>query len=98
MLFRSQGAPDEPVLVQLEQAGDDVMLDITNTGAAIPADVAQTLFDPFRASVAVQAKAGLGLGLYIARHVALGHGGDLGYAYAEPYVTFSLRLPVHPRR
>lgn len=95
---RLHGAPGEPVLVQLQQVGDDVVLDVTNTGVAIPDDTAQTLFDPFRASAAVQAKAGLGLGLYIARHVALGHGGSLSYAYAEPYVTFSLRLPVNPPR
>lgn len=95
---RLHGAPGEPVLVQLNLAGDDVVLDVTNTGAAIEQDVAQTLFDPFRAPVAVQAKAGLGLGLYIGRHVALGHGGDLTYAYADPYVTFSLKLPVSPRQ
>ena len=46
----------------------------------------------------MQATAGLGLGLYIARHVALGHGGNLSYAYAEPYVTFSLSLPLNPPR
>jgi len=93
---RLHGAPGEPVLIQLQLRGDEIELDITNTAPPIDDDVAQTLFDPFRASVAVQAKAGLGLGLYIARNVARGHGGELVYAYADPYVMFSMRLPLKP--
>ncbi len=90
---RQYGAHGEAVLVQLNQWGDSVTLEVSNVGDAISAKVEQSLFDPFRAqSNAVNA--GLGLGLYIARHIALGHGGDISYMHADPYVVFSVRLPV----
>ena len=37
---------------------------------------------------------GLGIGLHIAREIAVGHGGDIRYEYAEPHVVFLVDLPL----
>ncbi len=93
---RVHGDPEEPIVVQLTRQGDRAVLEVSNVGAEIAPDVARTIFEPFRAPPGtVRAnRDSLGLGLYIARRIARAHGGDLVYAYAEPYVVFSLSLPV----
>lgn len=91
---RRHGAMDESVVVQLQRHGNAAVLEISNVGAEIAAAAAAAMFDPFRATpTGIRATAdSLGLGLYIARHIARAHGGDLEYAYAEPYVLFTLTL------
>jgi chemotaxis family two-component system sensor kinase Cph1 len=93
---RRHGAPDEVVIVQLQAHDGRVVLDVSNVGTEIPPQAALAMFDPFRvAPGGVRHNAdGLGLGLYIARHIARAHGGDLQYTYAEPYVVFTLNLPA----
>lgn len=91
---RCHGAADESVVVQLHRHGNTAVLEISNVGARIEAAAAAAMFDPFRGPpTGIRASAdSLGLGLYIARHIARCHGGDLEYAYAEPYVLFTLTL------
>src|SRR6185436_19392529 len=40
--------PGKPVVVRVGNTADGVVLEVTNTGAAIPAHVLPTLFDPFK--------------------------------------------------
>lgn len=91
---RVHGAPDEPVLVQLQRTGDVLSLDVSNAAEDVSAETAEALFDPFGRPAAVLRTGGLGLGLYIGRSIARAHGGDLAYSYADPYVVFTLTLPV----
>ena len=93
---RLHGAPGEPMFVQLASADGRASLDISNTGEAIEDSVARALFDPFGRPAPVRRTGGLGLGLYIARNIAQAHGGELAYAYADPFVVFSLSLPLAP--
>ena len=37
---------------------------------------------------------GMGVGVLVARAIVEAHGGTVGYSYADPYVTFSVRLPL----
>lgn len=71
-----------------------------NLGPAIPADALQVIFNPL---VQVQAEgsatadprsASLGLGLFIAREIVKGHGGDLRVASSDSDGTvFTVELP-----
>ena len=62
----------------------------------IPDDLVDTMYRPFKriATRSATNRNGLGLGLYIAEQIVAGHHGRLVYSYAEPYVTFSVRLPL----
>ena len=95
---RRHGTPDEAIIVQLHRNENSITLEVSNVGSEIAPDVAASMFDPFRTPQgAIRPNAdGLGLGLYIARHVARAHGGELDYAYAEPYVLFTLTLVTTP--
>ena len=89
------GAAEEAVVVQLRREGENVVLDVSNVAPEIAAPVLAALFDPFQPGAAGLGAGGDGLrlGLYIARQIARAHGGELEYAYAEPYVVFTLKLP-----
>lgn len=95
---RHHGEAGGPVSVALRQEGGDAVLEVRNLAPAIPAEAASQLFTPFkRQSIAnPRNKGGLGLGLYIAHEIAVGHGGTLAYAYADPEVVFTARLPLTP--
>jgi two-component system OmpR family sensor kinase len=69
-------------------------VDIMDQGAGIPADVLPRMFDRFVTGEARQG--GTGLGLYLARRIAIMHGGDLEVASTPGRGTcFSLILPCH---
>jgi signal transduction histidine kinase len=78
--------------------GDDVIVEISNEGRAIPPDVLPFIFEPFRrATQHEHSKAGnLGLGLFIAREVVHAHGGSLSAHSDGGRTTFSMRLPRYP--
>jgi PAS domain S-box-containing protein len=73
-----------------------VALVVQNRGA-IPADLLPVLFDPFRGTREPRRDAsssqGLGLGLYVARQIALAHGGELDVGVDGGGTTFTLALP-----
>ncbi|KAF1049537.1 GAF domain-containing protein [Xylophilus sp.] len=87
------GAADEPVLVQLYERDGHAVLDVSNVGEPIAAELEPLLFDPVRRQSVLSNQRGMGLGLYIAHAVVEGHGGSLQYNYAEPYIVFSVSLP-----
>ena len=65
---------------------------------AIPGELIPVLFSPYKAQSTVNRRnpGGLGLGLYIAREIAAGHGGSLAYSYAAGEVLFTLRFAAIP--
>jgi signal transduction histidine kinase len=74
-------------------------LSVHNRGAPIPAELLPGLFEPFQRGLRPGALDGsIGLGLYIVRQVALGHGGDVRVrSTAEEGTTFVLELPADGR-
>jgi two-component system nitrogen regulation sensor histidine kinase GlnL len=65
-------------------------IEIIDDGRGVPADLAETLFEPL-----VSGRAdGSGLGLAIAREIAREHGGELGYVSRPGATVFGLLLPV----
>ena len=87
--------------VSCDQSGDDVVIQISDTGKGIPREKLAEIFDPF---VQVnpeytRPQDGVGLGLAISRDLARGMGGDLT-ADSEVGVgsTFTVRLPASEHR
>jgi signal transduction histidine kinase len=76
----------------------DVVVEITNEGPPIPAEVLPFIFEPFRrARQREHSKAGnLGLGLYIAYEITRAHRGTLDVRSADGRTTFTMRLPRWP--
>jgi len=84
------------VEVTLEAVGGTSVIRVTDNGPGIPERVRERLFQPFAGSGRPD---GAGLGLAIARELALGHGGDLTLAGTGPDgAVFELRLPGAPAK
>ncbi|HEY1333064.1 MAG TPA: PAS domain-containing sensor histidine kinase, partial [Myxococcaceae bacterium] len=84
-----------PVTVRVEGGPTRVEVSIHNVGPAIAAEQQEALFEPFRRGVNPGALDGsVGLGLYIAWHVAEAHGGTIEVSSsAGTGTTFRLILP-----
>jgi signal transduction histidine kinase len=76
---------------------DQAVLEVADTGAGIPANKLEAIFEPFVQvrSDSPRAREGTGLGLAISRNLARGMGGDLS-ATSEvgKGSTFRLTLPA----
>jgi len=94
------GAEDSPVILEAEGGRDAIKVQVKNYGRAIPADALPVIFNPL-VQLARQAPdpgeprpTSLGLGLFIARHIVLGHGGSLEVESSDTDGTiFTARLP-----
>ncbi|MCG8591342.1 MAG: ATP-binding protein [Proteobacteria bacterium] len=82
------------IWVRTRHSGDDVEIDVRDTGGGIPADVRERVFDPFFTTKEVGK--GTGQGLAISRSVVVDrHGGDLRFEVEEGVgTTFVIRLPI----
>lgn len=97
------GDPASPIGLSARAEGKDLLLRVKNLGEPIPAEALQVIFDPL-VQLSHRSAAGgeshstnLGLGLFIAREVALGHGGTLDVESDREHGTvFTMRLPARP--
>jgi signal transduction histidine kinase len=79
-----------------------VCIEVSNTGPSIPPERLQVVFDPMSLQhAAVERRPGeaslgthVGLGLFIAREIAVGHGGTIQARSSDERTTFTLRLPL----
>jgi len=91
------GDRDSPVLFRINRMENRVILRIINSGAPLPEDLRERIFDPM---VSLSQKSGgkshLGLGLYVARMIAEHHGGHLQANQRQdaPGAVFTLNLPL----
>jgi signal transduction histidine kinase len=87
--------PGTAVIVKARADGAGIVVDVSNRGDAIPADVLPVIFEPFRRERQREKSAtgNLGLGLYIAHQIVLSHGGTLDARSAAGTTTFEMRLP-----
>lgn len=78
------------IVLRAWQHNQAVVIDVENSGAAIPESTLSRLFEPFFTTK----PHGTGLGLAIARNIARAQGGDLRLAENGPVrVRFSISLP-----
>jgi len=72
--------------------GNDVIVNIDDTGRGIPSHLRHRLFQPFSSD---GKKNGIGLGLTFSRQTVVDHGGDLWLGRKSGQgARFCLRLPV----
>ncbi len=87
-------AQGTPVVARAHAEGAEVVVEITNQGEPIPAELIPFIFDPFRRGKRAKSPAGnLGLGLYIAKQIALASRGTLDARCSDGETTFVMRLP-----
>jgi signal transduction histidine kinase len=83
-----------PVTLTVEQEGDEVTLAVHNGGAPIPPSVMPSIFEPLTRGGSESGGHSIGLGLFIARTIVSGHGGEISVkSSSEHGTTFTARLP-----
>jgi len=91
----ADGGGSLSVRTRLADGGDQMTLEVENTGPRMDPDVLPLLFRPFHSTKA----GGTGLGLYLSRQIARDHGGDLvAENLPTTGVRFTLLLPVDRRK
>jgi signal transduction histidine kinase len=81
------------VRVATRREDDFAVVRISDDGPGIPPQNAERIFEPFFATKS--ARAGAGLGLYLAREIVRSHHGEIRLVASEgPGATFEIRLPV----
>ena len=75
------GRPQVNVRIALDAKGDDLLLTVEDNGVGVPEQLVRRLGEPFFTTK--EPGRGTGLGLYLARHVALRAGGQLRISSLE---------------
>jgi two-component system sensor histidine kinase/response regulator len=89
------GTRAAPVEVSVDGGDDQVRIVVRNEGPAIPAELRDVLFEPFRRGHQADGDR-LGLGLYIVQQIVEAHGGSLSYeSHDGQPTTFTIDLPRH---
>jgi len=86
------------VVVSAEDEGVAIRIDVTDEGLGVPKQQHEKIFDRFQMIDGDSRRKGIkgtGIGLYLVRHLARAHGGDVWLEWSEPDKgsIFSVRLP-----
>ena len=82
-------APPGAVTAEIDRRGDMLTVNVKDTGAGVPAEIADTLFEPF----VTGRSEGTGLGLAIVREIARAHGGEVRLRPSSAGAHFEIELP-----
>ncbi len=94
LLANATQASDAEAEVELRRSGSSVEILVRDRGPGVPADEAETIFEPFHTTRV----RGTGLGLPLARRIAEGHGGTVDFANREGGgACFRLTLPLREK-
>jgi len=90
--------PDSDIRVSIESPGESIAVKVWSDGSPIPSNERARIFDRFFRGADGQRQApGSGLGLYVARKIALAHGGNLqldGPAGVNGGTGFRFTIPL----
>ena len=87
------GVLDGTVRVAVVGEQTEVRIEIGNSGPPIDRDTLIQLFEPLKRGIASERHPGMGLGLYIVREIAKGHGGTAEARSDDRETVFTARLP-----
>jgi signal transduction histidine kinase len=87
------GEPDAPVRVAVTGEEACVRIEVGNDGPTINAATLTQMFEPLKRGTANKRHTGLGLGLYIVREIAKGHGGTAEVRSDDRETVFTVLLP-----
>ena len=87
------GVPNATVHVRVVGETSDVRIEVSNSGPDIEPETLLQLFEPLKRGTADPRHPGMGLGLYIVREIAEGHGGTASARSANGQTVFTVRLP-----
>ena len=87
-------ADGDEIVIELERGDGRVALSVENPGPPLPNRMRGKLFDSMVSVRAGRDDKHLGLGLYVAKLIADGHGGSIEAANTERGVRFTVRLPA----
>jgi DNA-binding response OmpR family regulator/anti-sigma regulatory factor (Ser/Thr protein kinase) len=79
----------------IEEGTEDVAIKVEDTGAGIPSEIGEKLFDKFYKAerTKTSSKAGFGIGLFLVKHFTEQHEGTISYESEEGQgTTFTLKL------
>jgi len=88
---------ESPVELTVEREGCEIAVRVLSIGAGIPAAERSRIFDRFYRGPDAARVAGTGLGLYVARKIALAHGGNLdleAWPGEDHGAAFRLTIPI----
>ncbi len=89
----------KPVELTVETGADGVRMVVRDHGEGIPPEQMPNLFGRFQRGDSRASQGGLGLGLFISRHIAQAHGGDIRVESAlGEGATFTVELPRRPAK
>jgi PAS domain S-box-containing protein len=88
----------KPIDIDVLEENGIIRLSVTDRGEGIAPDDMPRLFGRFQRGTGGSAQSGLGLGLFISRHIAQAHGGDI-HVKSEPGkgASFTVELPRRAR-
>lgn len=89
----NHGAKGEPITVRSELRDTAFLVTVHNQGTPIPPEVLPQLFEPMVRGAAPGASQGVGLGLFIVREIARGHGGAVRVRSDASGTAFTIELP-----
>jgi signal transduction histidine kinase len=85
----------KPIEVAAFREGEQAVLRVRDHGIEIPDESMTSIFSPFERAVSKDNYGGLGLGLYVAKAIAEGHGGSIRVTSDRAEgTTFVVRLPL----
>ena len=81
---------EPPFRVSVRDAGEHVVLEVSNRGVPIAANAVRDVFEPFSQTTAAD---GLGLGLFIVSEIVTAHGGTIEVRSTTEQTIFTSRWP-----